>query len=66
MITMPVCKMFIHKKTGNVYYVLAENVIDATNSRVGNRVVLYGRDNKLFVRDAEEFYEKFEETAEMF
>lgn len=57
-----VAKPFVHKKTGNIYYVLFENVLDATNARPGNKVVLYSKDDLLFVRDAEEFFEKFEEV----
>lgn len=55
---------FVHKKTGNIYHVLSQGVIDATNLRDGNGVVLYGKDGQLFVRDSEEFHEKFEELGE--
>ena len=50
-------------KTGNTYTVL-EIAIDATNDRKGQRVVIYYPDNYLniiFVREENEFREKFEE-----
>ena len=62
-----------HLKTGN-NYVLLDYVDDATNFRNGNTVVLYTRKNlkaklllflinlvglQLYVRDVEEFREKF-------
>ena len=62
-----------HVKTGN-NYILLDYVDDATNFRNGNTVVLYTRSNlkaklllflinlvglQLYVRDVEEFEEKF-------
>lgn len=55
-----------HLKTGNVYQVLElGNVIDCTNSRDGTPVVIYYRDGKFFVREAEEFKQKFNEQVSM-
>lgn len=55
-----------HLKTGNVYQVLElGNVIDCTNSRDGTPVVIYYRDGKFFVREAEEFKQKFNEQISM-
>lgn len=53
-------KTAVHKKTGNIYFVLDDSVLDCTNSRDGNRVVLYYREGKTFARDYTEFVEKFD------
>lgn len=53
---------YIHKKTGKRYLMLAHG-IDCTNSRDGVPVVIYCPDddeNTIFVRERDEFYEKFE------
>ena len=51
-----------HLKTGNIYYVLElGDIIDCTNSRDGTHVKLYYRDGKFFVRETEEFKQKFAE-----
>lgn len=49
----------VHKKTGNIYHVVADDVIDCTNASNDRRMVLYSRDGKMFVREYEEFKEKF-------
>lgn len=49
-----------HKKTGNIYERIVGTAIDCTNSRDGTKCVLYMRDGKLFVREEEEFNEKFD------
>lgn len=49
----------IHKKTGNVYTMLMLNVKDATNATDGRDMILYYKDGMFFVREAEEFYDKF-------
>lgn len=49
----------LHKKTGNVYEVLGE-VINATNAQSGQKMFLYSRDGKYYVREVEEFGTKFE------
>lgn len=57
---------FRHKKTGNIYRVLAFG-IDATNSRDGVPVVVYCPDdngNSVYVREQSEFDEKFEKFEE--
>lgn len=49
-----------HKKTGSTYYELCD-VIDCTNVRDGQLMRLYmNTDKTLFVRDVQEFHEKFE------
>lgn len=47
-----------HNKTGNAYQKLFE-AIDCTNERDGINVVVYYRDGKFFVREKQEFLEKF-------
>ena len=49
-----------HKKTGNIYQRFNDVVIDCTNARDGQQMVLYYRDGKFFVRELQEFNEKFE------
>lgn len=56
---------FIHNKTGNIY-VTSGFAVDATNERSGNLCVKYIRsqligtvDNLIYVRDLNEFFEKF-------
>lgn len=51
----------LHKKTGNIYYVLKDNVINCTNKASDCLMVLYmNTDGKLFCREEAEFWEKFE------
>jgi len=45
-------------KTGNIYRVIGE-AIDSTNMHSNQLMVIYQRDGKTFVREAEEFQEKF-------
>ena len=49
-----------NKKTGSVYEVIEQKATDATNSRDGNFVVVYKNESgRVFVRDYEEFWNKF-------
>ena len=50
---------FRNKKNNQIYTYLNE-VINCTNSHDGQRMVLYTKDDLLFVRDKEEFFCKFE------
>ena len=51
--------MAYHKKTGNFYKVIG-TAIDATNGRENDeKMVIYERCGKLFVRKISEFKEKF-------
>ncbi len=50
----------IHKKTGAKCYALKQVVIDCTNDRVGELAKVYYKDGKWFVRELNEFNEKFE------
>ena len=50
-----------HKKTGNFYWIIAEDVIECTNGREELLYVVYENfDGKLFCREKKEFWEKFE------
>lgn len=53
---------FLHKKSGNTYMLVFDNIINATNENEGQTMVLYTNGEKLFVREIKEFYEKFEEV----
>jgi hypothetical protein len=53
-----------HKKTGNEYFIVCENAICTTNRFSGEKLVIYTKNDKnekIFVRDSKEFWEKFEE-----
>lgn len=57
-------KKFKHLKTGNIYEMLRDDIINCTNANDEQIMVLYKNDNypdKLFVREKTEFYSKFEE-----
>ena len=56
-------KIYKNNKTGKIYKMLMENVIDATNGReTDESMVCYTDDNKTFVRKTSEFFEKFTEV----
>lgn len=55
--------IYTNKKTGKQYRVLS-TVINCTNSQDGQEMVLYVKDGKMFVREINEFFEKFEETSQ--
>ncbi len=55
-------KKFRHLKTGNIYEMVRDDVINATNANSEQIMVLYKSNlhrGKLFVREKNEFYEKF-------
>lgn len=52
-------KTAVHKKTGNEYSIISEEVINCTNAQDEQQMVLYTRKGMLFVREKEEFEEKF-------
>ncbi len=57
-------KKFKHLKTGNTYEMIRDDVKNCTNANDGQTMVLYKRDgfpDLIFVREKEEFYQKFEE-----
>lgn len=56
-----ISKTFIHKKTGDRYFVAGE-ATNATNAQDGQVMVVYSNaEGKTFVREKSEFYEKFED-----
>jgi hypothetical protein len=55
-------KKFKHLKTGNIYEMIRDDVINCTNINADQIMVLYKTDrcpDKIFVREKTEFYEKF-------
>jgi hypothetical protein len=57
-------KQFKHLKTGNIYQMVRDDVINCTNANDDQIMVLYRREDcpeLIFVREKEEFYQKFEE-----
>ncbi len=56
-------KKFKHIKTGNIYEVLRDDVINCTNANDNQIMVMYRNyefQDKLFVREKGEFFQKFE------
>jgi len=57
--------IYKNKKIGNSYRVLASG-IDCTNERDGTAVIIYhpyNDKNSIYIRETEEFYEKFVECT---
>ena len=50
---------FINKKN-NMIYTYIDEAINCTNEQDGQIMILYTKDNMLFVREKKEFYAKFE------
>ena len=48
-----------HIKTGKIYRMYQDDAICSTNSNAGTRLVIYTDGITTFVRDYNEFYEKF-------
>lgn len=52
---------YIHKKTGNIYFLLNDDLIECTNGREEKKYCLYAnKKGMVFVRERDEFYQKFE------
>ena len=52
---------FTHKKTGNTYFLLNDDLIECTNGREEKKYCLYvNLEGMAFVRERDEFYQKFE------
>ena len=49
-----------HKKTGNIYTVIYDEAIECTNGREDIDYTVYTNGDKIFVRQTNEFYQKFE------
>jgi hypothetical protein len=55
-------KLVRHNKTGNIYFILDENVIDSTNSSNDKIMVHYiNLEKEQFVREKSEFWCNFSE-----
>ena len=53
--------LVIHKKTGNMYILLNDDLIECTNGREEKKYCLYvNLEGMVFVRERSEFYQKFE------
>lgn len=53
--------LVIHKKTGNMYILLNDELIECTNGREDKKYCLYvNLEGMVFVREQDEFYQKFE------
>lgn len=52
-----------HKKTGNIYKIVRA-VTNATNNRDGEIMIEYTNGKEFFVREAREFFSKFEVIGE--
>lgn len=60
-------RIWKNKKNGNHYAILAHG-IDCTNDRDGTEIVIYSKGDDpqmIFVREAKEFYDKFEVIADI-
>lgn len=54
-------KQVRHKKTGNIYWIIAQDIIECTNGREELKYVLYENIvGQLFCREQNEFWVKFE------
>lgn len=54
-------KKVVHKKTGNMYILLNDDLIECTNGREDKKYCLYANlEGMVFVREHDEFYQKFE------
>ena len=52
--------LYRHNKTGNVYIVLNDSLVECTNGREEKKYTLYAnQDGVIFCRDTEEFNQKF-------
>lgn len=52
-------RQYRHDKTGRIYNVESFNIVNGTNAQDGQTMVLYSLGGKQFVRELEEFLEKF-------
>lgn len=53
-------KKVVHNKTGNIYILLNDQIIECTNGREEKKYCLYvNLEGMVFVRERDEFYNKF-------
>lgn len=52
-----------NKKTGNLYTVIYDEAIECTNGREDIDYTVYTNGDKIFVRQTNEFYKKFERVS---
>lgn len=58
--TIKEATLFTHNKTGNIYILLNDDLIECTNGREEKKYCLYANQaGKIFVRERDEFYSKF-------
>lgn len=60
--TIKQATLYKHNKTGNWYVLLNDHLIECTNGREEKEYCLYAsmkEPNKVFVREREEFFQKF-------
>lgn len=62
--------LYKNKKTGKIYRMLDDSIINTTNAQNGQKMIEYALEKdfnsnfvtcQIFVREEKEFYEKFEE-----
>ena len=54
--------LYTHNKTGKIYILLNDDLIECTNGREEKKYCLYAnQEGKIFVREHDEFYSKFTE-----
>ena len=59
--TIRIAVLVIHKKTGNMYILLNDDLIECTNGREEKKYCLYANlEGMVFIRERSEFYQKFE------
>ena len=57
-------KKFTHNKTGKLYFVMMENVLNCTNAQANEEqeLCIYCDQKKFYAREKKEFFEKFTEV----
>ena len=51
-----------NKKNGSIYEIISLDITDATNGANDQRMVLYQKDGVKYVRNYNEFFEKFDQV----
>lgn len=58
--TIKEATLFRHNKTGNIYFLLNDDLIECTNGREEKKYCLYANQaGKIFIRERDEFCNKF-------